>query len=197
MKFLFDLGGVFFDWDPRYFYKNIFNDSKELDFFLSKVCNDEWNSKQDAGRLIKDAEKILITKYPKYEKHIRMYYNNHKKMIKSTFQNSISILTKLKNIGCKCYVLSNWSSETFDDVYKEYTFLKIFDGILISGHEKLIKPNPVIFQRAIKKFKLMPKKTLFIDDKLENINSAKKLGFITLHLIEPKKIYTEIEKYFV
>ena len=68
--------------------------------------------------------------------------------------------------------------------------------MLISGREKLVKPDPAIFQIAIKTFKLIPKKTLFIDDKFDNINSAKKLGFKTLHLIEPKKIYSEIEKYF-
>ena len=40
MKFLFDLGGVFFDWDPKYFFENIFSDSANLEYFLSTVCND-------------------------------------------------------------------------------------------------------------------------------------------------------------
>jgi len=59
MKFLFDLGGVFFDWDPHYFYKDIFKDKEERDNFLNNICNDEWNIQQDAGRLIKDAETIV------------------------------------------------------------------------------------------------------------------------------------------
>ena len=61
MKFLFDLGGVFFDWDPHYFYKDVFKDKEERDNFLNNICNDEWNIQQDAGRLIKNAETDLIT----------------------------------------------------------------------------------------------------------------------------------------
>ena len=47
MKFLFDLGGVFFDWDPHYFYKDVFKDKEERDNFLNNICNDEWNIQQD------------------------------------------------------------------------------------------------------------------------------------------------------
>jgi len=49
MKFLFDLGGVFFDWDPNHFFINIFNDPKERNYFLKNICNDAWNIQQDAG----------------------------------------------------------------------------------------------------------------------------------------------------
>ncbi|SVC54700.1 uncharacterized protein METZ01_LOCUS307554, partial [marine metagenome] len=59
MKFLFDLGGVFFDWDPKHFFKNIFSSLDELDYFLTNVCNDEWNVQQDAGRTIKEAEEEI------------------------------------------------------------------------------------------------------------------------------------------
>ena len=47
MKFLFDLGGIFFDWDPHYFYKDVIEDKEERDYFLNNICNDEWNIQQD------------------------------------------------------------------------------------------------------------------------------------------------------
>ena len=128
MKFLFDLGGVFFDWHPTYFYKNIFSNNDDLDYFLNNICNDEWNIKQDAGRLIQDAEDDLISLHPKYENEIRMYYKNHRKMLRGTFPKSIEILETLKKKQYKCYVLSNWSSETFQGMEDDYPFLKIFDG---------------------------------------------------------------------
>ena len=59
MKFLFDLGGVFFDWDPKFFFTKIISDKEEMDFFLTKVCNDEWNLAQDSGRSIEDGENIV------------------------------------------------------------------------------------------------------------------------------------------
>ena len=197
MKYLFDLGGVFFDWNPKYFYKNVFSDSKEMDFFLSKICNDSWNSRQDEGRSIEDGENQIINLFPKFKKQIKMYYKNHKKMIKGVFKNSIEILAILKKNNYKCYVLSNWSSETFMGMTEEYTFLKQFDDMIISGEHKLIKPNPLIYKLAINKFNLDPLNCVFIDDKYENIDAAKKLGFLTIHLINPRTIKSEIEKFII
>jgi 2-haloacid dehalogenase len=195
MKFLFDLGGVFFDWDPNHFFINIFKDLEERQYFLNEICNDAWNIQQDAGRLIKDAELELIQKFPKYEKQIKMYYANHRNMIKGTFTKSIEILNYLKKNNYECYVLSNWSAETFIGMTEDYPFLKKFDGLLISGEDKLIKPNLAIYQLAIERFDLDPAKCVFIDDKLENIETAKKLSFHTIHLTNPKTINAEIKKY--
>ena len=192
MKFLFDLGGVFFDWDPKHFFKDIFIDPKELEFFLTHVCNDAWNIKQDAGRTIDEAENEIILKFPNYEKQIKMYYSNHRYMIKGTFEDSIEVLNQLKNANYYCYVLSNWSAETFKGMKNDYTFLNQFDGMIISGEDRLIKPNSAIYQLAINRFDLDPEITVFIDDKLENVQAAKKNGFKIIHLIDPTKIKEEI-----
>lgn len=195
MKFLFDLGGIFFDWDPRFFYKSIFSSQKELNYFLDKICNDKWNLKQDAGRSIKDGERDLISKFPDYQSEIKMYYPNHRKMIKNTYQTSIDLLKELKLKNYLCFVLSNWSSETFVGMIDEYPFLKNFDGMIISGQEKLTKPNKEIYELAINKFDLIPKETVFIDDRLENIEAAKKLNFKTVHLLNPDKIEEKIKNF--
>ena len=133
MKFLFDLGGVFFDWDPEFFFTKIISDKNEMDFFLTKVCNDEWNLAQDSGRTIEDGEKEIIRKFPQYENLIKLYYPNHRKMIKGTFQSSMDILMKLKQDNYECFVLSNWSAETFKGIVEEYSFMSLFDGILMAS----------------------------------------------------------------
>jgi len=193
MKFLFDLGGVFFDWDPKYFFNKVFNNSKEMDYFLENICNNNWNIKQDAGRSITEAEEILISTYPSYSKEIKMYYSNHRKMIRKIYQESINILDDLKIKNFECYVLSNWSAETFEGMIEDYPFLKKFDGMVISGEAKLVKPNPKIYQLAIKKFNLIPNETIFVDDKLENIITAETMKFKTIHLKDPSIIKTLIE----
>ncbi len=197
MKFLFDLGGVFFDWDPNYFYKDIFDTVDERKYFLTKVCNDEWNVKQDAGRTFKEAEDELIPLFPNYEKEIKMYYKNHRNMIRGTFDLSIKVLEKLKNYNYECYVLSNWSAETFVGMIDDYPFLKLFDGLLISGEDKLMKPDKAIYELAIYRFNLKPTETVFIDDKLENIKTANNLHLKTIHLMNPKKIELEIDKFIL
>ena len=195
MKFLFDLGGVFFDWDPKHFFVNIFKETEEREFFLNKICNDSWNLKQDAGRSINEAELELIPKFPKYESQIKMYYANHRKMIKGTFKESIDVLNYLKNNNYECYVLSNWSAETFDGMLENYPFLKKFDGLLISGEDKLIKPDLAIYHLAIERFNLIPQDCVFIDDKIENVEAAKNLNFNIIHLLDPKTIENDITKY--
>tara|TARA_B100000579_G_scaffold340032_1_gene291538 strand:+ start:9569 stop:10162 length:594 start_codon:yes stop_codon:yes gene_type:complete len=195
MKFLFDLGGIFFNWDPVHFYKDIFSSKEEMNYFLNKICNDDWNLQQDSGRTIKEAESELISYHPKYKEEIKMYYLNHRKMIKNTYKESIEALLELKSKNYFCYVLSNWSSETFLGMIDEYPFLKKFDDLIISGEVKLIKPDHRIFNLAISKFKLIPEETVFIDDRKENIESALKLNFKTIHLTNPNLIKEEIYKF--
>jgi len=195
VKFLFDLGGVFFDWNPKYFYNNLFLYQDDLNFFLKHVCNDEWNTQQDSGRSIEEAINERIIKFPKYKNEIKLYYSNHRNMIRGIYQNSVNILSSLNEKNIPCFVLSNWSAETFVGMIDEYPFLKKFNGIMISGEEKIIKPQPEIFYRAIDKYQLIPSETVFIDDKLDNINASIKLGFKTIHLVDPKQIEKEIIKY--
>ena len=177
MKYLFDLGGVFFDWNPEYFYKNIFKSKNELNYFLSNVCNNEWNIKQDAGRPISKAVDELVYKFPKYQNEIKLYYSNHRNMIGSVFKDSIEVLETLKEKNINCYALSNWSAETWIGMLDDYPFLKKFDGIVISGQEKVMKPDEEIYQIAIDRYELIPNESIFIDDNLNNIKAAKKLGF--------------------
>jgi len=197
MKFLFDLGGVFFDWDPNHFFKDIFDSAEERKYFLTEICSDEWNVKQDAGRTIEDAESELIPKYPHYAKEIKMYYKNHRNMIRGIFHLSIEVLHKLKQLNYECYVLSNWSAETFEGMTQAYPFLKTFNGLLISGEDKLMKPDAAIYELAINRFNLIPNETVFIDDKIENIKAAQNLKLKTIHLIDPKNIELEINKFLV
>ena len=194
IKFLFDLGNVFFDWDPRHFYKGVFSNTNEMEHFLSEICNDKWNIQQDAGRSIEEAERELILLFPKYQDKIQLYYKNHSKMIKGVFETSIELLEELKKKSYFCYVLSNWSAETFLDTKEKFSFLNFFDGLIISGEEKLIKPDPKIFHLACKRFNLIPEYTVFIDDRIENIEAASRLNFQTIHLTNPAEIKLLVKK---
>ena len=104
----------------------------------------------------------------------------------------VDILSKLYEENYLCYALSNWSSETFEGMIVDYPFLKKFDGIILSGQEKIIKPLEGIFLIAIDRYKLIPSETIFIDDNIDNINSAHTIGFKTIHLKDPSIIRKKI-----
>jgi 2-haloacid dehalogenase len=194
-KFLFDLGNVFFDWNPERILKPIFNDDERMKFFINNISFPLLDTRCDAGVTIEVAVNDAVKKFPDFEKEIKLYYPNHGNMVGGFFQKTVDIFYKVKNLNYSCYVLSNWSAETYEGMEETYLFLKDFDGKIISGRDFLIKPDPAIYELAISRFDLVPQETLFIDDRLDNIEAAQKLNFQTIHLTDPSLIQKLIDPY--
>jgi len=194
-KFLFDLGNVFFDWNPERILKPIFKDDERMNFFINNISFPLLDTRCDAGVTIEVAVNDAIKKFPEFEKEIKLYYPNHGNMVGSFFQKTVDVFYKIKELNYPCFVLSNWSAETYEGMEETYPFLKDFDGKIISGRDFLIKPDPAIYELAISRFDLTPEETLFIDDRLDNIEAAQKLNFQTIHLTDPSLIQELIEPY--
>ena len=194
-KFLFDLGNVFFDWNPERVLKPIFNDDERMNFFINNISFPLLDTRCDAGITIEVAVNDAVKKFPDFEKEIKLYYPNHRNMVGGFFQKTVDIFYKVKNLNYPCYILSNWSAETYEGMEETYPFLKDFDGKIISGRDFLIKPDPAIYELAISRFDLVPQETLFIDDRLDNIQAAQNLNFQTIHLTDPSLIQELIEPY--
>ena len=194
-KFLFDLGNVFFDWNPERILKPIFNDDERMNFFINNISFPLLDTRCDAGVTIKIAVNDAIKKFPEFEKEIKLYYPNHGNMVGGFFQKTVDVFYKIKELNYPCFVLSNWSAETYEGMEETYPFLKDFDGKIISGRDFLIKPDPAIYELAISRFNLIPEETLFIDDRLDNIEAAQNLNFQTIHLTNPSLIQDLIDPY--
>ena len=194
-KFLFDLGNVFFDWNPERILKPIFNDDERMNFFINNISFPLLDTRCDAGITIEVAVNDAIKKFPEFEKEIKFYYPNHGNMVGGFFQKTVDVFYKIKELNYPCFVLSNWSAETYDGMEETYPFLKDFDGKIISGRDFLIKPDPAIYELAISRFNLIPEETLFIDDRLDNIEAAQNLNFQTIHLTDPSLIQELIDPY--
>ena len=179
--FLFDIGNVLVDWNPRHLLKQLIPDSSDLDFFLTEVCPQSWNEEQDRGRSWTDGLQEAINRHPDYRETILSYYDRWLETVAGPIQGSVDILRELRSLGYQTYALSNFSRETFELTNAVYPFLDEFDGRLVSGYEGVIKPDPAFFHLAIERFNLTPQDTLFIDDSRPNIDIADKLGFQTHH----------------
>jgi 2-haloacid dehalogenase len=188
---IFDFGGVLIDWNPRYVYRDEFEESSEMEHFLSKVCTEDWNLQQDKGRSLAEGTRILQDKFPEYVVKIQLYYDQWEKMIKGYIPQNVTVLRNLKE-KYKLYGLTNWSAETFPIVFKRFSFFKLFDGIVISGEEKLIKPDRKIFELMLERYHLEAKNSLFIDDNMNNIEAAKEIGFATIHVEKKTDLNSEL-----
>jgi 2-haloacid dehalogenase len=83
--------------------------------------------------------------------------------------------------GAALYALTNWSAEKFPIARARFPFLEWFAGIVVSGEVLLKKPDPRIFDVAVRRFRLDPDATLFVDDARHNVAAAERLGFRTHH----------------
>lgn len=186
---VFDLGGVLVDWNPRYLYRKLIKDEHEMEFFLKEVCHSAWNERHDEGQPFSEGIAERIREYPRYEELIRAYFDRWSEMLAGPIQGTVEILQTLH--GRKEHqllALSNWSSETFPHARARFEFLNLFEDILVSGTEKLIKPDPRFFRLLSDRHRVDPMSAVFIDDVEKNINAAKALGFEVIHFTSPESL---------
>ena len=188
---IFDFGGVLIDWNPRYMYRDEFEEISEMEYFLKEVCTDDWNLQQDKGRSLAEATRILQDEFPEHAVKIQLYYDQWEKMVKGDIPQNVALLQKLKE-KYKLYGLTNWSAEAFPIVFRQYAFFQLFDGIVISGVEKMIKPDKKIFELMLERYHLKAENALFIDDNVKNIQAAKEMGFATIHVLEKTDLEREL-----
>jgi len=190
---IFDFGGVLLDWDPKNLFKHHFDTKEDLDFFLNSVCNYDWNLKQDAGRTFQDGINELIPQFPQYKKQIELYFSHWIETITGEIKENTKLIELLEP-NYQLYGLTNWSAETFPLVYTTYPFFKKLKGIVVSGEEKMIKPNPNFYTILLERYSLLPQESLFIDDNEENIIAASNLGLHTIHLSKNTILEEELKK---
>lgn len=191
---IFDFGGVLIDWNPRYLYRQLFTQETEMEWFLENICTPEWNLKIDCGKPFADSVKELSATHPHWEKEIAAFHHGWEKMLGGEIKESVEILEELQAAGYRIYGLTNWSAETFPIAFERFSFLQKLDGIVVSGTEKLVKPDPAIFEKLLERFNLEAENCLFIDDNLHNTEAAGKLGFETIHFTDPPLLRTELQK---
>jgi len=189
---LFDFGGVLLDWNPWYLYRRFFDSQQAMETFLKEIDFVGWNLEQDRGRPFAEAVAILSEQFPQYAELIRAYPDRWEESIGGAITGTVEILHRLKKQRYKLYALSNWSAETHQRIRYQYEFFDWFDGIILSGEVKLVKPDPKIYELLLEQAGVPAEDCLFIDDSLKNIEAAKELRFQTIHFQTPEQLETDL-----
>jgi 2-haloacid dehalogenase len=190
---VFDLGGVLIDWNPRYLYRKLFGgDEAAMEHFLGHVCNNAWNLAQDGGRRWADAIEVLSAEHPHHRPMISAYWERWEEMLNGPLHGTVEVLAELKDKGVPIYALTNWSSETFPIAKSRYDFLGWFRDILVSGDEKLVKPDLRIYDLMLTRNGLSAGESVFIDDSLMNVDGARAAGMAGLHFQSPEKLRMDL-----
>lgn len=190
---IFDLGGVLIDWDPRHLYRRLFKgDDAAMEHFLTEVCHPDWNREQDAGRPFDEAEAEAAARHPDKLDLIRAWRLHFHEMIPGPIEGTVRILQELRDRGVPLYALTNWSAETFAAQPDRFAFLSWFRGIVVSGQEKLIKPDPRIFAILLERFGIDPAEAIFIDDSPANAAAATGVGLHGIQFTSPDALRQEL-----
>jgi 2-haloacid dehalogenase len=189
---VFDLGGVLIDWDPRHLYRRIFGSEEEMEAFLSTVCTPEWNAELDRGRSFEEMVDLLRSEHPQRRVQIEAYHLRWDEMLGESFEGSVKILRELHSAGYPLYALTNWSAQTFHIARERYDFLSLFEEIVVSGEVGVVKPDPRIYALLVERTGLDPCRTVFVDDRGENVRAAKKHGFIGVLFQEPGQLRRDL-----
>jgi len=190
---VFDLGGVLLDWNPRHLYRKLFpGDETAMEQFLANVCTTEWNQRQDAGRSFADAARELLPHHAEKLELIEAFGKRFDEMIAGAIQGSVDLLRELKERDVPLYAITNWSAETFPPQRARFPFLAWFDGIVVSGMEGVIKPDPRIFHVLFERYGVDPRASVFIDDVAGNATAAEALGIRGIHFRSPEQLRLEL-----
>lgn len=191
---IFDLGAVLVDWNPHYLYRNLFTDEQEMKDFLTDIATPDWNEEQDAGRSLQEGTELLVQQHPHHEDNIRAFYDRWEEMLGDAIEGTVELFKQLKESGkYKIYALTNWSEETFPVALQRYDFLHWFDGIVVSGAEKMRKPNPAFYQLLLDRYHVKASEALFIDDNQRNVLAAQKLGITSIHFSSAEQLKVELK----
>lgn len=193
INIVFDVGNVLLNWNPEHLYQKIIPDPERRAYVLKNVITKEWIGTVDAGTSIQDALSEQISRFPEYEAEIRAYYDRWPETIISPIWETVDILTYFaESPSYNIWAITNFGDEKWEESLSLFPFLTKFDGVVVSGKVKMVKPNANIYQYFFQTYHLEPADCIFIDDRLENVQAAEALGMRSIQFKSPQQLKQEL-----
>jgi 2-haloacid dehalogenase len=181
---VFDVGRVLVQWELRALFAKLIDDPAELDRFLAEVVTEEWHFQHDRGRPLAAMVPERQAQFPEHAHLIEAYATRFLETIPGPVPGTAALVERLAARGVPLYAITNFGAEFWDMFRPTAPLLDRFGDIVVSGREKLAKPDPAIFALAARRFGHAPEAMLFIDDNRANIETAQALGWQVHHFAD-------------
>lgn len=191
---IFDVGNVLIEWDPRHLYRKLLPDEAAVERFLSEVCAPEWNLAQDRGRSWADGVAERVALFPEHAALIRAFDARWQEMVPGAIEPSVATLRELKAEGVPVYGLTNFSAEKWRETTARFSFFELFDGVVVSAHEGVVKPDAAIYRILLGRYGLRPERCVFIDDSAANVAGARALGIRAIRFTPDLNLRAELKQ---
>ena len=191
---VFDVGNVLFFWSLRVLFEKLIDDPCKRDWFLSNVVTEEWHFQHDAGRPLADMVTERKTEHPHYAHLIDAYVARFNESIHAPVPGMAEIVADLAARDVPIFGITNFGSEFWAGFRPTQPIFDHFTDIIVSGEEKLVKPDPAIYELALCRFGLASGEGLFVDDRLENVEAGQANGLIGHHFKDAETLRTTLER---
>jgi 2-haloacid dehalogenase len=189
---VFDLGGVLIDWDARYLYRSLLPDDAAIEAFLREVRFEEWNEALDAGGDWDEAVERLAGRHPDRRALIEAFRDRWEETLGRPIEPVVEVVRELVGRGVRTFALTNWSDRTYAIARPRFPFLGWFEGVVVSGEVGVTKPDPRIYRTLLERYALDPARTVFIDDRRENVDAAERIGIVGLLYSDPPTLRRDL-----
>ncbi|RHW18809.1 HAD family phosphatase [Sphingomonas gilva] len=174
---VFDVGNVLYSWEPRFLYERLIDDESALAAFLRDVVTPEWHFQHDAGRPFAETSAELIARFPEHEALIAAWGPRFNESIGPAIPGMAELVAEIDAAGVPLYAITNFSGEFWKPFRaREAALFDRFRDVVVSGDERLLKPDPAIYALALERFGLKGPDAIFIDDRAENVAGAEAAG---------------------
>lgn len=189
---IFDVGRVLFDWDLRYLFAKLIDDREELEWFMTHVVTPQWHFQHDAGRPLAEMLPELKAEFPGHGSLIDAYAARFNETIPGPMPGSLELVERLDTAGVPLFAITNFGHEFWEGFRPTQPVFDRFRDIVVSGTEKLMKPDPAIYRLAIERFGIDPAGALFIDDVAKNIEGAESVGIAGHRFVDAATLEGEL-----
>ena len=190
---VFDVGNVLYRWDRRLPYVAHFADPAELDDFLATVIPLEWHAQHDAGRPAAEMVAERSALFPDHAGLIADWFARFNESIPGPVPGSLELVDRLLERGVPLHGITNFGADTWAGFRPTAPVFDSFADIVVSGDEKLAKPDPAIYALAERRFGYAPQAMLFIDDSQPNVEAARARGWHGHHFVDAAGLEAELQ----
>jgi 2-haloacid dehalogenase len=190
---VFDVGRVLFEWDLAHLLRKVEADPARLDVLISDVVTEQWHYEADSGRSLSEMVPERIARYPHHAEAIRAYATRFNETIPGPVEGSLALVERLAARAVPLFAITNFGAEFWAGFRPTQPVFDHFRDIVVSGEEKLAKPDPAIFALAQARFRHAADRMLFIDDSAANIASARACGWQVHHFVSPAALEQALE----
>ncbi|WP_370190743.1 HAD family hydrolase [Qipengyuania sp.] len=191
---VFDVGRVLYQWQLRHLFAKIVSDEARLEKLLGEVVTEQWHFQHDQGRTLAEMVPERIALYPDFETEIRAYATRFNESIPGPVPGSLELVERLDADGVPLFAITNFGAEFWAGFRPTAPIFDRFREIVVSGEEKLAKPDPAIFALAERRFGLPAERMLFIDDNRANVDAAAACGWHAHHFTAADRLEADLAR---